>query len=81
MSIRKANMEGKEYELSEVDPLNSVEKWNEYQMSNGDLLKVKLVLTRIFTSMDNLPNGNHPYNIDYQAVTVIIRADELKQGV
>jgi hypothetical protein len=75
--MRKINIQGKEIELHEVEPLNSSEKWNEYQMPNGDILKIKLIMTRIFTSSaEKLPNGNYPYNFDFKAVAEVIPVEK-----
>ena len=44
----KEVIDGKEIELTEVEPLTSNEFWNSYQMPNGDILKIKLVVARIW---------------------------------
>jgi len=72
MSERSIEIGGKKIELYEVDPINSTEKWNEYLMPNGDILKVKLILTRVFTSTEK-PDGIHqPYQFDFKSVSEVI---------
>jgi hypothetical protein len=76
---RTIQINGKDVELYEVEPLNSTEKWNEYLMPNGDIVKVKLILTRIFTCNEK-PDGKHqPYNFDFKPVTEVITVDLKKE--
>jgi len=55
---------------TEVEPITSDEKWNEYQMHNGDILRVKIVLTRVFVAPDNITNkdGSRIYSVDFQPI-------------
>lgn len=72
---RTIKIDGKDILLHEVEPLNSIEKWNEYQMPNGDILRVKLILTRVFTSNEK-PDGKHsPYQFDFKSISDVISVD------
>lgn len=71
----KRILDGKEAEAIEIAPILSSENWNEYQLPNGDVLKVKLVMTRLFqipTIKDN--RGNNIYSYDFSPVIVVIPA-------
>lgn len=72
MSERTIEIGGKKIDLYELEPINSAEKWNEYQMPNGDILKVKLILTRVFTSTEKPDGIHHPYQFDFKSVSEII---------
>lgn len=75
MANRTVNINGKEVEMYEIEPLNSSEKWNEYQMPNGDILRVKLILTRAFTNNDK-PDGIHQnYSFDFKTISDVITTD------
>jgi hypothetical protein len=41
-------------------------------MPNGDILKVKLILTRVFTSTEKPDGTHHPYQFDFKSVSEVI---------
>jgi len=73
---RTIKVDGKDVALFETEPLNSNEKWNEYQMSNGDILKVKLILTRVLVSNEKVNNKQHVYQFDFKAISDVISVDK-----
>lgn len=44
----KLNLGGREVQASPVEISQSMEQWNEYLMSDGTVLKMKLVLKKVF---------------------------------
>lgn len=75
--MRMIIVDGREVKAQDIEPLGVSENWNEYQMPNGDLLKVKLVLTRSFIAPE-LKNklGETIYSIDYHVVIKLIPGKE-----
>lgn len=59
--MRKMNINGKEMEVSSVDVILANENWNEYTLANGDVLRIKDILTDVGkvvnqeTTLDNQP--------------------------
>lgn len=43
----KVNYQGKEVEANEVEVLMAQERWNEYQLSDGKVLLLKMVLVGV----------------------------------
>ena len=75
--MRTISIEGKEVEAFELEPLRADERWNEYLMSNGDLLRVKLVITRVFQARDTKNKaGENIYSIDFQPVMRVVGGKE-----
>lgn len=68
--MRTINIDGKEVVANTIDPIQSSEQWNEYQMPNGDLLKVKLVVTQVYIAANGAKNkaGENIYSVDFQPV-------------
>lgn len=66
----KANYKGQEIEAEEVDVLTYNEPWNEYQLSNGKVLKFKAIVTQILKAVDvKNPDGSDLYLFQYKSVT------------
>ena len=62
--------QGKTIEVDSVDFLERRESWNEYQVTDGKVLKIKLVCTRIFRAREEKDaEGNALYII--QSTNVI----------
>ncbi len=74
---RTIDIEGQKVPATEVEPLISNEKWNEYQMPNGDLLKVKLVATRILFAEGHKNKAGEPiYSVDFQPIVKAVAGRE-----
>lgn len=74
--MRKKIINGKEIILQEVEPLTSQEFWNIYQMPNGDILKIKLVVARIWSANMKNAAGEPLYEIASQNMTIAIAGKE-----
>lgn len=48
----KITWKGKEIQVEEVEVTSAEEKWNEYELSDGSLVKVKLVASRIVRAVE-----------------------------
>jgi hypothetical protein len=69
----KKNINGEQIEVHEVEPISSIENWNQYQLPNGDLLKIKFVISAIYTTLDKKnPDGSTIYSFDYTPVIKVI---------
>ena len=69
----KKMVNGKEVEVQEIEPVLVQELWNEYQMPNGDVLRVKYVATAVY----KVVNGdikNSEYSVDFNPVVRVIKA-------
>jgi hypothetical protein len=69
----KKLINGQMVEVEEVEPLTIHEPWSEYQMPNGDMMKVKYVATAIYKIVDDKP-GESTYNADFQAIVRVTKA-------
>ena len=49
---------GKEVEVQEIEPVLVQELWDEYQMPNGDVLRVKYVATAVFKVVNGDVNNS-----------------------
>lgn len=61
----KVNYNGKEVEAKPIDFIERKESWNEYQLTDGKIIKIKLVVTRVLkldTEVDK--EGNPIYVIN-----------------
>ncbi len=63
---------GQMVEAEEVETITSKEDWNEYQMANGDILMVKVVLVRALKSSEvKLPDGSPFYSVNTQCLVKV----------
>ena len=76
----KINFGGREVEATPVEVNQSSERWNEYLLEDGTVLKMKLVLTKIFR-IDNEydKEGNPAYVMQSTNVTSVNSPKELKR--
>lgn len=71
----KVNYKGKQIDATEVDILSSKEEWNEYQLSNGDVLCTKEILVRCLKADTELVDDGEPlYIIHGQSIVKIRKA-------
>ena len=65
----KVKYKDREIEADEVETVAFTEPWNEYQLANGKVLKLKTVLTRVCRALDEKKdNGEDLYLIQSQQV-------------
>ena len=69
----KKMVNGKEAEVQEIEPVLVQELWNEYQMPNGDVLRVKYVATAVYKVINGDVN-NSEYSVDFNPVVRVIKA-------
>lgn len=62
-------------ESSDVDFKTSKEDWNKYELEDGTILKLKIVLMRIVQEID--PSGNKEYNFGWSNVISVTSPKEL----
>lgn len=74
------NMGGKQVQATPVDVNQSAEKWNEYLLEDGTVLKMKLVLKKVFRVDGEFDEeGNPVYVMQSTNVTSISAPGELKK--
>ncbi len=73
---------GRQAEADEVDFQTRREEWNEYQLMDGSILKMKAVVTGIVRVRDEFDmEGNPAYMIRSQNITIVNSPDELKKKI
>lgn len=74
------NMGGKQVQATPVDVNHSSEKWNEYLLEDGTVLKMKLVLKKVFKVDGEFDEeGNPVYVMQSTNVTSINAPHDLKK--
>lgn len=69
----KITYQGQQIEAQEVEVLTSNEPWNEYQLGNGKLLRVKTVLIQVFRAVEGKsPQGEDLYIIQSQNIVKVM---------
>ena len=56
----KVPFQGREIEVQEVDTVTSNEQWNEYQLTDGTVLLIKIVLVRIRKALTEKNDSGDP---------------------
>lgn len=78
--MAKVNFQGREVDATEIDFQIRKEDWNEYQLMDGTIIKMKLVISEIFRITDLYDNeGNPVYQIKSTNVAAIKSPDNLKR--
>jgi hypothetical protein len=54
------NYQGKQIEANEIEVITSNEGWNEYQLADGKVLKVKTVLISVCRASNEKDNDGQP---------------------
>ena len=68
----KINFGGREVEATPVDVNQSTERWNEYLLEDGTVLKMKLVLKKVLKVDHEVdPEGNPVYVMQSTNVTSV----------
>ena len=76
----KINFQGREVDATEVEFQTRKEDWNEYQLMDGTVIKMKLVVSGIFR-IDGLydAEGNPVYQIKSSNVAAVKSPDNLRR--
>ena len=76
----KIKIRGREVEADMVEAAQSNEKWNEYLLDDGSVLKVKLVLKKIFRVKGEYdPEGNPLYVVESQNILTVNCPGDLRR--
>ena len=76
----KINFQGREVDATEVEFQTRKEDWNEYQLMDGSVIKMKLVVSTIFRVDGMYDNeGNPVYQIKSTNVSFVKSPDALKK--
>lgn len=76
----KINFQGREVDATEVEFQTRKEDWNEYQLMDGSVIKMKLVVSEIFRIEGVYDNeGNPVYHIKSANVPLVRSPDNLKR--
>jgi hypothetical protein len=68
----KINVNGKDVEATAVSFVSAGEPFIEYHLEDGNVARVKFVMTRIFATGERNAQTNEPiYSFQFQAVAVI----------
>jgi hypothetical protein len=77
----KMNFQGKEVEATEVRFQTIKEEWNEYQLMDGTVLRMKAVVGEVFRVEDTYDNeGNPVYQVKSNNLLIVKPTDALKKG-
>ena len=78
--MTKINFQGQEIDATEIDFQTRKEEWNEYQLVDGTIIKMKLVISEIYRIDGNYDaEGNPLYQIKSANVPVVKSPDNLKR--
>ena len=63
---------GKTIEADEIEVLTESEKWNEYQLANGEVLSVKVILVKVLKARgERNPDGTELYIVNTQNIVKV----------
>jgi len=80
MRRERVKVGNKLVDAEHVEPTQTTERWNEYLMDDGTLLKVKLILKKTYRLLDQFdPQGNPVYLVESQNVLTVNPPDHLKR--
>ncbi|MBI3323933.1 MAG: hypothetical protein HYZ92_01475 [Candidatus Omnitrophica bacterium] len=76
----KINFAGQPADAASVETTQSTERWNEYLLDDGTVLKAKLVVTNIYrVDAQHDPEGNPIYVIQSTNVLSVNAPEELRR--
>ena len=76
----KMNFQGKDVDATEVRFQTIREEWNEYQLMDGTVLKMKTVVGEVFRVEDMYDNeGNPVYQVKSNNLLIVKPQDALKK--
>lgn len=77
----KIPFEGKIVEGLDMDFKTIIEEWNEYQVTDGSIVRLKVVVTNIVKVPDKYDNvGNPIYVVKSSNVLTVSAPEKLKKG-
>lgn len=77
----KVPFEGKIVEGVELDFKTIKEEWNEYQVTDGSIIRMKVVVTNITRVTDRYDNDGNPiYVVKSSNVLTVSAPEKLKKG-
>jgi len=78
--IHKIKFGGQEVSAELVEVGQTNEKWNEYLLDDGSVLKMKLVLKKVFRVIDQYdPDGNPVYVAESQNIVTVNAPGNLRR--
>jgi len=78
--MTKIPFKGQEVDATEVDFQTRKEDWNDYQLMDGSVIKMKLVVGGIFRVLDQYDDeGNPVYVVRSKNVLMVSSPDNLKR--
>ncbi len=78
--MAKINFQGREVDATEVEFQTRKEDWNEYQLMDGSVIKMKLVVSGVFRIDGLYDNERNPvYQIKSGNVAAVTSPDTLKK--
>ena len=78
--MAKINFQGREVDATEVEFQTRKEDWSEYQLMDGSVVKMKLVVSEIFRIEGMYDNERNPvYHIKSTNVAGVRSPDSLKR--
>ena len=76
----KINFQGREVDATEVEFQTRKEDWNEYQLMDGTVIKMKMVVSGVFRIDGQYDNERNPvYQIKSGNVAAVTSPDTLKK--
>ena len=77
----KMNLQGKDVDATEVRFQTLKEEWNEYQLMDGTVLKMKTVVGEVFRIENTYDNEGSPvYQVKSNNLVIVKSPDALKKG-
>jgi hypothetical protein len=67
----KINVKGKDVEATPIKFVPVYEPFVEYHLDNGDVIRMKYVMTRILATGERNAQGEPIYSLNWQAVAVV----------
>lgn len=77
----KVPFEGKIVEAVDIDYKTTKEEWNEYQVTDGSIIRMKVVITNIARLIDRYDSDGNPiYVVKSSNVLAVSAPEKLKKG-
>jgi len=78
--IKKIKIGGREVDAELIDVNQTSEKWNEYLLDDGSVVRIKLVLKKVYRIAGQYdPEGNPVYVVESQNILSTNSPDHLKR--
>jgi hypothetical protein len=80
MKFEKIKVRGKDVDAELIDVSQSSERWNEYLLDDGSVLKIKFILKKVYRLPNEFdPQGNPIYLAESQNILSSTSPDHLKR--